>query len=78
MSAAGLDEPVQVTSVTHVNFGENIFVCAHNPDVIETEKFANVRITIPASKNFKSYKDFIGVVFTDERLTKSDFSDLST
>jgi TolB protein len=35
-------------------------LCAHNPDVVETAIFSNVRITIPAAKNFKPYKDYIG------------------
>jgi Tol biopolymer transport system component len=63
-SAAKKGEPFQVTSVSHIKLGEKVYVglttCAHNPDVIETAIFSNVRITIPAAKNFKPYKDYIG------------------
>ena len=63
-SAAKKGEPFQVTSVSHVKLGEKVYVglglCAHNPDVVETARFSNVRITIPAPKNFRPYKDYIG------------------
>ena len=63
-SAAKKGEPFQVTSVSHVKFGDKVFVglavCAHNSDVVETAAFSNVRITIPAAKDFKPYKDYIG------------------
>jgi TolB protein len=63
-SAAKKGEPFQVTSVSHIKLGEKVYVgltlCAHNPDVVETATFSNVRITIPAAKNFKPYKDYIG------------------
>ena len=63
-SAAKKGEPFQVTSVSHIKLGEKVYVgltlCAHNPDVVETAIFSNVRIAIPAAKNFKPYKDYIG------------------
>lgn len=63
-SAAKKGEPFQVTSVSHIKLGEKVFVgltvCAHNSDVVETATFSNVRITIPAAKDFKPYKDYIG------------------
>lgn len=63
-SAAKKGEPFQVTSVRHVKLGEKVYVgltmCSHNSDVVETVKFSNVRITVPAAKNFKPYKDYIG------------------
>lgn len=63
-SAAKKGEPFQVTSVSHVKLGEKVYVglalCSHNPDVVETATFSNVRITIPAAKDFKPYKDYIG------------------
>jgi TolB protein len=63
-SAAKKGEPFQVTSVSHIKLGEKVYVglslCAHNADVVETAMFSNVRITIPAPKNFKPYKDYIG------------------
>lgn len=63
-SAAKKGEPFQVTSVSHVKLGEKVFVglalTAHNADVVETATVSNVRITIPAAKDFKPYKDYIG------------------
>jgi TolB protein len=37
-----------------------LFICSHNEDVVEKAIFSNVRITIPADKNFKPYTDYIG------------------
>jgi TolB protein len=63
-SAAKKGEPFQVTSVSHVKLGEKVYVglalTAHNADVVETAIVSNVRITIPAAKDFKPYKDYIG------------------
>lgn len=64
MSAAKMGQPFQVTSVSHVKLGEKIYaglsLCAHNPDVVETAAFSNVRIILPAAKDFQPYKDYIG------------------
>ena len=64
MSAAHFGEPFQTTSVGHLKLGEKVYVgmsiCAHNSDVVETAVFSNVRITVPAAKDFKPYKDYIG------------------
>lgn len=37
-----------------------LYVCSHNPDVLEKGVFSNVRITIPAPSDFKPYRDYIG------------------
>lgn len=37
-----------------------IFICSHNNDVSERAIFHNVRIIIPAKKNFVPYRDYIG------------------
>jgi len=64
MSAAKMGETFQVTSVTQANMGDKLFVglslCAHNPNVVETALFSNVRIVKPAAKDFRPYKDYIG------------------
>ena len=64
MSAAKTGQPFQVTSVSHVKLGEKIYaglsLCAHNSDVVETATFSNVRIILPAAKDFQPYKDYIG------------------
>jgi Tol biopolymer transport system component len=64
MSAAHFGEPFQVTSVSHVKLGDKVYVglaaSAHNNDAYETMKISNVRIIVPAAKNFVPYKDYIG------------------
>jgi TolB protein len=35
-----------------------LFICAHNPDVVETGRFSNVRITVPAPADFQPYQDY--------------------
>lgn len=37
-----------------------LFVCAHNPDVVEKGRFTNVRVTEPAPDDFRPYRDYIG------------------
>ncbi|MCW5912674.1 MAG: TolB family protein [Cyclobacteriaceae bacterium] len=37
-----------------------LFVCSHREDVIEQAIFSNVRIIIPADKDFVPYRDYIG------------------
>lgn len=37
-----------------------IFLCSHREDVVEQAIFSNVRIIIPAAKDFKPYTDYIG------------------
>jgi Tol biopolymer transport system component len=37
-----------------------LFVCAHNPDVVETGVFSDVRISVPAKEDFVPYTDYIG------------------
>jgi hypothetical protein len=37
-----------------------LFICSHNENVTEEAVFSNVRIIIPAPKNFTPYRDYIG------------------
>jgi len=37
-----------------------LFICSHAEDVMEKAIFRNVRITIPADKDFRPYRDYIG------------------
>ncbi|MTI38015.1 TolB family protein, partial [Fulvivirga lutimaris] len=37
-----------------------LYVCAHNPDVVETVEFRNVRIIKKADPNFVPYREYIG------------------
>jgi TolB protein len=63
-SAAKKGEPLQITAVSHLKFNKKVYVglslCSHNSGAAETAIFSNVRITIPAAKNFTPYKDYIG------------------
>lgn len=64
MSAAKMGQPFQVTSVSHIKLGEKIYaglsVSGSSGDQIETGIFSNVRIILPAAKDFRPYKDYIG------------------
>jgi TolB protein len=37
-----------------------LFICSHAEDVMEQAVFSNVRIIIPAAKDFRPYRDYIG------------------
>lgn len=37
-----------------------IYVCAHNPDIVETAVFRNVRIIRPVDPDYQPYRDYIG------------------
>lgn len=37
-----------------------LFICSHEEEVMEKAIFSNVQIIIPAAKNFRPYKDYIG------------------
>lgn len=37
-----------------------LFICSHASDVVEKAIFSNVRIIIPAPKDFRPYRDYIG------------------
>lgn len=37
-----------------------LFICSHGEDILEKAIFSNVRIIIPAAKNFRPYRDYIG------------------
>lgn len=37
-----------------------LFVCSHNPDVVEKAEFSNVRIVVPAPDTLVPYRQFIG------------------
>jgi TolB protein len=37
-----------------------LFICSHNDKVMEKAVFSNVRVIIPAAKDFKPYRDYIG------------------
>jgi Tol biopolymer transport system component len=64
MRVARWGEPFASERSMEVSLGDEvfagIFVCAHNADVVETGKFRNVRIVVPAADDFVPYRDYIG------------------
>jgi TolB protein len=65
MHVAKFGDTFTITEVSDVNLGDEVFVglfvCAHNPDVVESGMFKNVKVTIPAKPDFVPYKDYIGI-----------------
>jgi TolB protein len=64
MSTAKFGEPFKTVKVEDVNLRNEVFVgiyvCSHNPEVIEKAIFSNVKIIKPAAQNFQPYQDYIG------------------
>lgn len=64
MSVAKFGEPFQVSDSLDLDLGDEVkvglFICSHNPDVVEKATFSNVRIVVPAPEDFKPYSDYIG------------------
>ncbi len=64
MSVARLGETYVTTHLDHLPLGEEVlvglFVCSHNPEVVESAIFKDVRITIPASPKLVPYRDYLG------------------
>jgi Tol biopolymer transport system component len=63
-SAARHGDPFTVTQVAEVALGDEVlaglFLCSHNPDVMEKAVFRNVRVIRPAREGFVPYRDYIG------------------
>ena len=63
-SAARYGEPFTVTQVADVALGDEVlaglFLCSHNPEVVERAVFRDVRIIRPARAGFVPYRDYIG------------------
>jgi TolB protein len=64
MSVARYGEPFTRTEVSDIDVGDEVyvglFVCAHNPDVMERAVFRNVRIDVPPKAGWVPYRDYIG------------------
>ena len=64
MSTAKFGEPLTTVKLEGVDLRNEVFVglyvCSHNPDVIEKAVFSNVRIIKPAAPDFQPYRDYIG------------------
>lgn len=64
MSVARRGEVFETAKLTDVELPDEVyvglFICAHNPDVVETGRFRNVRVTVPAPDDFTPYRDYYG------------------
>ena len=64
MSTAKFGEAFTTVKLEGVNLRNEVFVglyvCSHNPAVIEKAIFSNVRIIKPVAKDFQPYRDYIG------------------
>jgi Tol biopolymer transport system component len=64
MSVARNGETFITEQLDDVALGEDvyagIFICAHNPNVVERAVFNNVRIVVPASARLVPYRQYIG------------------
>jgi TolB protein len=63
-SAARFGEAFTPVQVTDLALGDEVyaglFLCSHNPDVVEKAVFRDVRIIRPAREGFVPYRDYIG------------------
>jgi TolB protein len=64
MSVARFGEPLTVTELPDLALGDEVYVglflCSHNPEVVERAVFRDVRIVRPAKADFVPYHDYIG------------------
>jgi TolB protein len=64
MSVARFGETFTKTDVADIDLGDDVYVglflCSHNPKVIERATFSNVRIVIPPKVGWTPYRDYIG------------------
>jgi len=64
MSTATFGEEFKTIQLDSMQLDEEvyvgIYVCAHNPDVIETAIFRNVRIVMPEDSDYQPYVEYFG------------------
>lgn len=64
LSAARFGDLYSESEVADLALGDEVyvglFVCSHNPDVVETATFSNVRVVVPAPDTLRPYRDYIG------------------
>ena len=64
LSAARFGEMLTTNQVEGLALGDavyvGLFVCSHDPDVVETAVFRDVRLVRPAREGFVPYRDYIG------------------
>ena len=64
MSVARNGETFVSEKITDLDLGDDvyagIFICSHNPNVVEKAEFYNVRIVVPAPSNLVAYRQYLG------------------
>ncbi len=64
MEVAKSGDPLERSESIDLDFGNEVYVglylCSHNADTLEKGRFTNVRITRPAPRDFRPYRDYIG------------------
>jgi len=64
LSVARFGDPYSTSQLPDLALGDEVhvglFLCSHNPDVIEKAVFQNVRVMRPAKDGFVPYRDYIG------------------
>jgi len=64
MSVAHKGEVFVSQKLDSVEMGDDVyvglFICSHNPNVVEEAQFNNVRIVTPAGKTLVPYRDYLG------------------
>lgn len=64
MSTARFGEAFISVELKEMNLKNQVFiglyVCSHNPEVLEVASFRNVRIIKPAAPDFEPYRDYLG------------------
>ncbi|HSD65321.1 MAG TPA: biopolymer transporter TolR [Vicinamibacteria bacterium] len=64
LRAARFGEPFATSVLDALALGDEVYVglflCSHNPDVVERAVFRDVRLTRPARDGFVPYRDYIG------------------
>jgi TolB protein len=64
MSVAKSGDPFTRTELADLDLGDQVyvglFICSHNPAVVEKAHFTNTRIVIPPKAGWTPYRDYIG------------------
>jgi TolB protein len=64
LRAARFGEPFVASELDAIDLGNEVYVglflCSHNPDVVERAVFRDVRLTRPVKDGFQPYRDYIG------------------
>jgi TolB protein len=64
MSVARFGEPFTIVEMDSISLNDDVyvglFVCAHNEKAVEQAMFSNVRIVVPAGKDFVQYRQYLG------------------